>query len=224
MAYKNSKAQAALGVGLLIGPQASAYTGNISVTGTTTSGSASITAISPGITGISAGMPISGTGIPVGATVLTATGTTLTISANATATGTTVALTVSPFIRIGECSAGPVSGQQWDEEDVTNFDSIQPYKEQIKTLLDSGKLDIEFNRVSTDPGQAALQAAFINKAPFQFMIQLPMNVDQVTTGDSSTFAANVVGYEDTSVLQVGKVIKGKASLHRTGAIAYVEGA
>ena len=62
-------------------------------TGTTTSGSNSVSAISNAMSYIKVGATISGTGIPAGATVTAVASTTITISANATATGTGVALT-----------------------------------------------------------------------------------------------------------------------------------
>jgi hypothetical protein len=67
----------------------------LSATGTTTSGSASISAVSNAMYYIKVGATISGTGIPAGATVTAVASSTITISANATATGTGVALTIT---------------------------------------------------------------------------------------------------------------------------------
>jgi hypothetical protein len=221
MAYKNSKAQAAIGVVLSIGPKASAYTGSpISITGDTTSASASITSVSS-LVGLLVGQTISGTGIPTGATIATISApSTITISANATATGSDVALSVGPFIPLNEVSVASSTGQKWTLEDITNFNSMQ-YMEYLKTLLDTGKIPLTFNRVSTDPGQKQLYTAFLDSVAYEFQISLPLNQDQVTTGDSLTFAGLVDEWNDT--VQVGKVIKTAAGIQRTGAITPVAG-
>lgn len=65
-----------------------------SVTGNTTSGSASITSIAD-TTGLAAGMTVAGSGIPTGAKIATVnSGTAITLNANATATATGVSLTI----------------------------------------------------------------------------------------------------------------------------------
>jgi len=220
MAYKNSKAQAAIGVVLSIGPSAPNYTGNpISITGNTSSGSNVIASPSSTV-GLSVGNPISGTGIPTGATIATLTPT-FTISESATATATAVALSVTPFVPIFEMKQAPVSGQKWDLEDVTNFQSGE-FKEFLKTLLDSGKVAVQGNRVSSDPGQVLLKAAFLDTAAYMFQVALPLAQGQSTTGDTAVFAALVEQYDDT--LTVGKAITVSASLQRTGAVTYTEGA
>jgi len=220
--YKNSKAQAAISVLFSIGPSVPSYTGNpIAITGTTTSASASITAVSS-ILGLYPGQPISGAGIPALATIATVTGpSTITISANATASASAVALSVIPFVPVFEISQAPTSGQKWDLEETTNFNSGQ-FKEYLKTLVDSGKLTLTENRVSDDPGQVLLKAAFMSTQAFMFQITLPLSQDQVTTGDVALFAALVESYDDT--LQVGKAIKIQVGLQKTGAVTYTEGA
>lgn len=67
----------------------------LAATGTTTSGSTSISAVSNAIYYIKVGATISGAGIPAGATVTAVASSTITISAAATATGTSVALTIT---------------------------------------------------------------------------------------------------------------------------------
>lgn len=68
----------------------------LQTTGTTASGSPSVTAI-PSTALMVAGMPISGPGIPVGATILTVnSAVAITLSANATASAAGVALVVAP--------------------------------------------------------------------------------------------------------------------------------
>jgi len=67
----------------------------LAATGTTTSGSTSISAVSRAIYYIKVGATISGSGIPAGATVTAVASSTITISAAATTTGTGVALTIT---------------------------------------------------------------------------------------------------------------------------------
>jgi microcystin-dependent protein len=70
----------------------------LQVTGNTTSGTNSITAVSANLTGKAAvGMPISGPGIPAGTTVTSVASNSIGMSANATATASGVAVVVAPF-------------------------------------------------------------------------------------------------------------------------------
>ncbi|GGA80696.1 hypothetical protein GCM10011507_34890 [Edaphobacter acidisoli] len=220
MAYKNSKAQAAINMLVSIGPDAPDYTGNpISITGSTTTSSASVTAVSSTV-GLYAGQPISGTGIPTGTTIASIGSGTLTLSQDATATGSAVALSVVPFVPIYEMKQTPVSGQKWDVEDITNFQSGEN-KEWLKTLLDTGKVALQGNRVSTDPGQTLLKAAFLDQRAFMFQIIFPMAQGQTTSGDTVVFAALVEQYDET--VTVGKSITVSVSLQRTGQPTYTEG-
>lgn len=222
MAYKNSKAQSTIGLTLAIGPIASVGTPPTGITGTTTSASTSVTALTS-IVGVTPGLGVSGTGIAPGTTVVSATGSTLVLSIAATASGTAVALTFTiVYTPIFELSQAPVSGFKWDVEDTTNFNSLST-KEYLKTLLDSGKMALTGNRVSTDAGQVALKAAFLDAAnAYLFQITYPLEIGQTTTGDVEAFAALVEQYDYT--LDVGKVIKISTSLQRTGAVTFTEGA
>lgn len=67
----------------------------LKTTGTTTSGSPTVSSVAS-TNGIFVGAPISGTGIPAGATVASfVANTSITLSANATASGTGVAVTIN---------------------------------------------------------------------------------------------------------------------------------
>jgi hypothetical protein len=216
-----SKAQAALNVLLAIGPKQSAYTTpSVTVTGTTTSGSPGLTSVSS-TAGLAIGQAISGTGIAAGS-VITAipSGTTLTLSKNATATGSAVTLTVSVFVVVGELSEVPLSGNKWDVEDVTSFDSGND-KEFLKTLKDRGKIAMKLNRVSTNGGQVLLKAAYEDTSAYMFQETFPMNVDQTVTGDSVIYAGLVMQYDDT--VAIGKAIKLAVEIQRTGTPAYTQG-
>jgi hypothetical protein len=164
---------------------------------------------------------ISGTGIAAGS-VITAipSGTTLTLSKNATATGSAVTLTVSVFVVVGELSEVPLSGNKWDVEDVTSFDSGND-KEFLKTLKDRGKIAMKLNRVSTNGGQVLLKAAYEDTSAYMFQETFPMNVDQTVTGDSVIYAGLVMQYDDT--VAIGKAIKLAVEIQRTGTPAYTQG-
>lgn len=73
---------------------------SVAITGTTATGSASITAVSS-TAGLIVGQPISGAGIPANATILAIGVGTITISANATASAAAVALTAGELQVLG---------------------------------------------------------------------------------------------------------------------------
>lgn len=82
----------------------------VTPTGTTVSGSNSITALSS-TSGVTAGMSIAGAGIPSGTTILNISGSTLLISQNATASATPVTLTITtPNIQVLTLTAGAYDG------------------------------------------------------------------------------------------------------------------
>lgn len=221
--YTGSKAAIGRGFQASIGPAAPGGvtpTLPTGITGTTTSGSPSITAATS-IVGVSAGMGVSGTGIPVGATVVSATGSTITISANATASGTVVALTFTiGYTLLGEVDSSDSSGREWDIEEVTNFQSNVD-KEHIKSLRNPGTFTLQGNRVEDDGGQTALETAFEDTKPYLFKIQLPPTVG-LTTGEVWTFVALVL-MVDPPAITPGKTIKFSAKLQVTGPRTIVAG-
>lgn len=82
------------------------------VTATTTSGSPNLTAVTGGT--LSPGQPISGTGIPAGAYIVSASGSNAVMSANATASGTAVAITqttaaLTRYRVVGAAAAGELA-------------------------------------------------------------------------------------------------------------------
>lgn len=82
------------------------------VTATTTSGSPNLTAIAGGT--LLPGQPVSGTGIPAGAYIVSTSGSTAVLSANATASGTGVALTqttsaLTRYRVVGGAAAGELA-------------------------------------------------------------------------------------------------------------------
>jgi hypothetical protein len=71
-------------------------------------------------------------------------------------------------------------------EDATNTQSLA--REYLPTLADPGKFNFETNRVSTDPGQAALVASKAAVPPtlIHYQVLFPINVaaGQSTRGDA----------------------------------------
>jgi hypothetical protein len=215
MSYNGSKAVIGRGYTASIGSAATSVpTPPTGITGTTASSSPTITALSS-TTGILVGMAVSGTGVPTGATVISIVpGTSITLSANATASGTTVALTFSlAYTLLGELDSSDSSGREWDIEEVTNFESNVD-KEHIKALRNPGTITLQGNRVENDAGQLALEAAFESTSPFLFQIQLPPTVG-LTNGEIWTFTALVLSV-DPPAITPGKTIKFSSKLQVTG--------
>lgn len=106
--------------------------------------------------------------------------------------GTSLSIGASPVL-IGEIRSLTQSGNTWETSDVTNFQSGFT-KEFISTILDSGEFDVTCNRVSSDAGQQALEAAFEGASAGvlqQFTLQLLKSGTQTTTGDSFAFKSLV---------------------------------
>jgi hypothetical protein len=129
-----------------------------------------------------------------------------------TALGTAIAIntgTVSTpvWTTIGEITAAPQSGRQAKTADTTNLQSLAA--EFIPTLVESGMFDCTTNRVSSDAGQVAVEAAFASLKLTMFKITLPLNVSQTTAGDTLAFLALV---EESNTL--GEVGPDKAILYK----------
>ncbi|MGC9159795.1 MAG: phage tail tube protein, partial [Terracidiphilus sp.] len=103
-------------------------------------------------------------------------------------------LTTPVWTPIGEWKNATQSGNQWKTIDVTNMDS-GPNQEIITSIRDNGTYKVSGNRVSTDPGQVALNAAYNSGALTMFELLLPLGPTQTTTGDMYAFTALVESYE-----------------------------
>lgn len=130
--------------------------------------------------------------------------------------------TSSPtFVPIFELSAAPIDGQTWEKEETSNFNSGIT-KEYLKTMLDSGTMELQGNRVSSDAGQTALRAAFLDPAlSYMFTLSYPKAAGQTTSGDMEAFSALVMSMN--TEITTGKVIKIKTTLQRTGPVTLTEG-
>lgn len=127
-----------------------------------------------------------------------------------------------PFVTIGEIKTSGISGAQWGTEDVTNFLSGND-QEFITTIRDNGTIDLAGNRVASDAGQVAVEAAFASGLKYDWKLQLPFNAQagQTTVGDAYTFSA-LVQSRDISV-DTSKAIGWTVKLKVSGAVTLVPG-
>jgi hypothetical protein len=96
-------------------------------------------------------------------------------------------------------------------------------KEFLAVLPDPGKLDVDLNRVSPDPGQTLLAAAKANGTRLAFSTVFPINTvaGQATSGDQRNF----LGYVETLSprIKVNTKITTKFSVQISGPITEVPG-
>lgn len=123
------------------------------------------------------------------------------------------------FTTVGEIKTINQSGRQVSTEDTTNLQSSA--KEFIPTLVDSGTWDISGNRIGTDVGQIAMEAAFSSLALLPFTIQLPKQGSQTTKGDLFTF--NALVQEANYSVAVDKAVTFTAKLKVSGAMTITPG-
>ena len=97
------------------------------------------------------------------------------------------------FTLIGEVSSAGPEESQWATEDTTNFQSGN-VQEFYTTIFDPGMLNVSGNRVSTDPGQIALQAAVNSGLRYDFKLILPLQGAQTTTGDTYVYSGLAMSY------------------------------
>jgi hypothetical protein len=121
---------------------------------------------------------------------------------------------------VGEVKSAGISGNQWGTVDVTNFQS-GPDREFILSVRDNGSLKLQGNRVSADPGQVIVEAAYQSGVITAFALTLTKTAAQTTNGDKYTFNALV---ESRSFdVDVTKEISWNVSLKISGAVTLVSG-
>jgi hypothetical protein len=135
-----------------------------------------------------------------------------------TGAGTTISIGTTPTL-IGEVKNVKINGRKFDTDDVTNMSSTQ--KEFIATILDEGEISFDFNRVSTDAGQMALEAAFVAGTTNPFTVQLPKTSAQTTAGDKYTFNALIT--ECNYSFEVTKADAGDCKLKISGLLTMIAG-
>lgn len=218
--YVQSKAFIGSGAVIAIGPAAGAVipTG---LTGTTTSASPNLTLSAAPAASI-IGLTVAATGIPTGATIISGSGTAYIMSANATASGSAVALTFTiTYTNIMELTNNPLKPREYDKIETTNFNSTG--KEYLQGMADLGTMPIEGNSRFGDPGQTAVSAAWTAKGAYMFKVTLPLQPGQATTGDVATFNALVMSYTELGDLDPKKVVQIKGELQITNTYAYTPG-
>jgi hypothetical protein len=104
-------------------------------------------------------------------------------------------------------------------DDITNLQSTA--KEFLIILPDPGILTVNLNRVSSDPGQAALRASYANGTRLPYQVLLPKTGGQVTSGDVYTFLAYVEQFSPE--VKTDKHITTVFHLRITGPITFTVG-
>lgn len=94
---------------------------------------------------------------------------------------------------IGEIDNLPMKRGKWALVKTTNFQSGSD-AEQLVTIRDPSSITFKGNRVSSDAGQVALEAAYQNATLSTFVLTLPINTKagQSSQGDTYTFSAYVI--------------------------------
>lgn len=105
--------------------------------------------------------------------------------------GSILAIGATPT-EIGECADIPFNRPEWDTVDITNFDSGMD-EEQLVTIRKAATFSVTGNRVSSDAGQIAAEAAYQNATLNSFTLTLPKTSTQTTAGDKYVFNAYVKG-------------------------------
>jgi predicted secreted protein len=133
--------------------------------------------------------------------------------------GSTLSIGSTP-VAIGELADVPFKRGEWDNVDVTNFESGSD-QELLPTIRKSVTFTLKGNRVSTDAGQAAVETAYQSGALATFKLQLLKNPAQTTTGDYYSFSAYIKA-SDFDVKTTDK-IEFSITLQTSGAITLTEG-
>lgn len=94
------------------------------------------------------------------------------------------------FTSIGEITSADFSGAKRTVLNPTNMQS-GGIVEKLDTLLDNGQCKLTMNRVTTDPGQLALNAAFVAGGKYDWEVQEPVDAElgQTTKGNLYAFSA-----------------------------------
>jgi hypothetical protein len=133
--------------------------------------------------------------------------------------GSQLSIGASPIL-IGEVKDLPLTRGKWALVDTTNFESGSD-SEQLVTIRKPGTCTFKGNRVSSDAGQAAVEAAYQSGVLTAFTLQLPKTSAQTSKGDTYTFNAFVADWTLTN--QVEQVIEFTIELSISGGSTLTEG-
>jgi hypothetical protein len=122
------------------------------------------------------------------------------------------------YVFIGECLGATFSDKLMFDKS-TNLQSTA--EEFLPVLADPGKLEVDLNRVSTDPGQTLLTAARAAGTRLAWSVVFPLEIGQTTSGDQRNF----LGYVESQApqIKVNTRITSKFSVQISGGITEVEG-
>src|ERR1700683_3795662 len=143
-------------------------------------------------------------------------GTVVSIGPLASATGSPT------FTAIAEITEAEFSGAKSAIVKTTNMSST--FQEKLGTIPDAGTVKLSMNRVTSDPGQLALAAAFAAPGVYKFQVQEPVDPElgQTTTGNLNAFNA-VVSDGPAFSLSPEKVPVLTFTLEISGPIAFTAG-
>jgi hypothetical protein len=110
-----------------------------------------------------------------------------------TGAGTIVDIGATPVV-IGEVSDLPLNRPKWATANVTNFSSGLD-AEYIGTVREGATVNMKGNRVPSDAGQVAAEAAYQSGAITPFKAILPKTKAQSTSGDTIAFTAVVLSVD-----------------------------
>lgn len=133
--------------------------------------------------------------------------------------GTTLGIGATPTL-IGELSDLPLNRGKWNTVETTNFDSGSD-AEYLSTVRKAATITLKGNRVSSDAGQVAVEAAYQAGTRETFVVTLPKTSTQTTAGDTYTFEALVVSCDFS--IQTEKQVEFSIELQVTGATTFTAG-
>ena len=139
-------------------------------------------------------------------------------------TGTTAAPVWTPIAQLNQFS---FSGSQLSFEDITNAGSPMQcnvvLKEQMRTTMDPGTMELQGFYLPEDTGQQALSTAFNGATLNQYKLVLQPGPGQSSTGNSYTFGGYVKSMPVPDINGT-KVLTLKVSITITTAITLTLGA
>jgi len=134
--------------------------------------------------------------------------------------GSTISIGTSSPPVIGEVADITLNRGKWDFANTTNLQSGSD-EEMLAVIRKAAQMTLKGNRVDTDAGQIAVEAAYQAGSLQTFVIQLPKTAAQTTIGDKYTFTA----YVDSSDFTISptKQIEFTMQLQTSGAITLTAG-
>lgn len=127
--------------------------------------------------------------------------------------GSSISIGTGPTL-IGEVKEISLNRGKWQTVSTTNFQSGLD-EEMLATIRKAGTVSLKGNRVSSDAGQALVEAAYQSGGLVPFTQSLPLTSSQTTKGDAYAYNAFVIGSDFTD--QVDQPIEFTIDLQISGA-------